>query len=113
MTQLQQLQDFARAISEAAGSKITPELAQLARDLATGGLRPSQTHLNQGMTQGEASTIRLFMDQCLLLLVHRAGGVVEVPVAEINEVPTGKILDLIPPDRQDRGPILSLVVSEK
>ena len=113
MNQLQQLQNLARAISEAAGTTISPELARMAGDLAVGGLRQSQTHLNQGLTQGQAATMRLFMDQCLLLLVHRQGGKVDIPVEEINEVPTGKILTVVPPEKEDRRPVLRLVVRNK
>ncbi len=54
---------------------------------------------DQVPTLGELSAqdraaVRRMLDQIMILLVERAGGELTIPVAEIDEIPKGKILGI-------------------
>ena len=113
MNQLAQLKNLALAIAEAEGQSVTPELAQMAKDLAHGGLPPGPNMANPSMTEGEQATIRLFMDQALLCMVIAAGGEVDFPVEVINNQPRGFNLVMIPPAKDDPTNSIKLKAQRK
>ena len=42
----------------------------------------------------DRAAVRRMLDQIMILLVERAGGELTIPVAEIAEIPKGKILGM-------------------